>query len=88
MNSNQFDELVRIARLGADCARAGNGLMPMHYTSVLNGWWYCSHFSGDKACSRAAHRASTWIQCAISYYDGLDYQITESDAQLMWGDDA
>ena len=88
MNSTQFDALVRLAKLGADYARAGNGLMVLDYTATLRGWFECASCSGDRETSEAAQRAITWVQCAIDHHVGYAHPITEAAAHLMWGDDA
>ena len=88
MNSTQFDALVRLAKLGADYARAGNGLMVLDYTSVLRGWFEFANYSRDQETCRAAWRAITWVQSASDYHAGYDHPITEAAAHLMWGEAA
>lgn len=88
MNSNQFDALVRLAKLGADYARAGNGLMVMDYTCTLRGWFECAAHAQDNETAEVAQRGIEWVTCASDYHRGYAHPITEAAAHLMWGDDA
>ena len=88
MNSRQFDELVRLARLGANYARAGNAFMAFDCEATLRGWIQCASAGNDTETFMAAQRALTWVIATHDYHIGFEHPVTESEAKLMWGDDA
>ncbi|MDP0496379.1 MAG: hypothetical protein Q7Q73_09240 [Verrucomicrobiota bacterium JB024] len=79
---------MRLAKLGADYARAGNVLMALDYTATLRGWFECATYAQDMETAQAANRASEWVACASDYHAGYAHPITEAASRLMWGEAA
>lgn len=88
MNSDQYNTLVRLARQGADYARAMNGAMVSEYIAALHGWWACAAYAWDWDTARTAQRAIKWVTCASDFHCGYAHPITKACASLMWGEAA